>query len=144
MPSGNERGANELWIPGGLLPSGYYEAVINGVPKDHLIIRDINVKWIYKNKSVESSSLLKQKLYFPLKWGLAALGWMQGNSMAWTSRRWISSTRRWRTATECCMIGLWVWIFGFRIALRKSTRSTSQNRSTSECCSWYQAFLMSL
>jgi hypothetical protein len=30
MPSGNEAGANQNWIPGGLLPDGASEAVIDG------------------------------------------------------------------------------------------------------------------
>jgi hypothetical protein len=29
MPSGNETGANDLWIPGGRLPDGNLEAVID-------------------------------------------------------------------------------------------------------------------
>lgn len=29
MPSGNEAGANEFWIPGGKLPTGNLEAVID-------------------------------------------------------------------------------------------------------------------
>ncbi|WP_188765984.1 hypothetical protein [Emticicia aquatilis] len=33
LPSGNETGANELWIPGGKLPNGYMESVINPVPE---------------------------------------------------------------------------------------------------------------
>ena len=33
MPSGNEIGANALWLPGGLLPTGYKEAVIDRIPK---------------------------------------------------------------------------------------------------------------
>ena len=33
MPSGNEIGANVLWLPGGLLPTGYKEAVIDRIPK---------------------------------------------------------------------------------------------------------------
>jgi hypothetical protein len=37
MPSGNEAGANELWLPGGLLPKGYKEAVINRIPKGKYI-----------------------------------------------------------------------------------------------------------
>lgn len=32
MPTGNEAGANDLWIPGGLLPNRYKEAIINRVP----------------------------------------------------------------------------------------------------------------
>ncbi len=33
LPSGNETGANELWIPGGKLPNGYLESVVNPVPE---------------------------------------------------------------------------------------------------------------
>lgn len=33
MPSGNEAGANEHWLPGGKLPSGRTEGVIDAVPK---------------------------------------------------------------------------------------------------------------
>lgn len=33
IPSGNEIGANELWIPGGKLPNGYSESVIDPIPK---------------------------------------------------------------------------------------------------------------
>ena len=33
MPSGNEIGSNALWLPGGLLPTGYKEAVIDRIPK---------------------------------------------------------------------------------------------------------------
>ncbi len=33
IPSGNEMGANDLWIPGGELPTGQREAVINSIPK---------------------------------------------------------------------------------------------------------------
>lgn len=33
IPSGNEIGANELWIPGGKLPNGYLESVVDPVPK---------------------------------------------------------------------------------------------------------------
>ena len=33
MPSGNETGANPRWLPGGKLPTGYSEAVINQIPK---------------------------------------------------------------------------------------------------------------
>lgn len=33
MPSGNEIGANALWLPGGFLPTGYREAVIDRIPK---------------------------------------------------------------------------------------------------------------
>ena len=33
IPSGNEGGANDLWIPGGKLPNGYLESVIDPIPK---------------------------------------------------------------------------------------------------------------
>ena len=33
VPSGNEMGANSLWLPGGHLPTGYSEAVVNKIPK---------------------------------------------------------------------------------------------------------------
>jgi hypothetical protein len=33
MPSGNEAGANNLWLPGGKLPTGQSEAVVNQIPK---------------------------------------------------------------------------------------------------------------
>ncbi|WP_353719197.1 hypothetical protein [Dyadobacter sp. 676] len=33
MPSGNEMGANNLWLPGGQLPTGYSEAVVDRIPK---------------------------------------------------------------------------------------------------------------
>ncbi|TAE70594.1 MAG: hypothetical protein EAZ85_11800 [Bacteroidetes bacterium] len=33
LPNGNEAGANELWIPGGKLPKGYSEAVVNPIPE---------------------------------------------------------------------------------------------------------------
>lgn len=33
MPTGNEEGVNELWLPGGYLWQGYREAIINQVPE---------------------------------------------------------------------------------------------------------------
>jgi len=33
IPKGNEAGANELWIPGGKLPTGYTEGVVNQIPE---------------------------------------------------------------------------------------------------------------
>jgi hypothetical protein len=33
MPTGREAGANELWLPGGRLPTGYREAVVDRIPK---------------------------------------------------------------------------------------------------------------
>jgi hypothetical protein len=40
VPSGNEAGANESWIPGGFLPEGLPEAVIDGarVPEDDYVV----------------------------------------------------------------------------------------------------------
>jgi hypothetical protein len=44
IPSGNEAGANEQWIPGGLLPDGASEAVIDGgrIPEGGYTRSDIN------------------------------------------------------------------------------------------------------
>jgi hypothetical protein len=33
IPSGNEAAANNLWIPGGKLPTGYTEGVVNQIPE---------------------------------------------------------------------------------------------------------------
>ncbi|WP_158612041.1 hypothetical protein, partial [Paenimyroides tangerinum] len=44
MPSGNEGGANDLWLPGGLLPKGYKEAVINRIPKGEYTETLTNIK----------------------------------------------------------------------------------------------------
>ncbi|WP_151899058.1 hypothetical protein [Vibrio rotiferianus] len=43
IPSGNEAGANDLWIPGGKLPDGNFEAVLDGVniPESDLIINSL-------------------------------------------------------------------------------------------------------
>ncbi|WP_431233243.1 hypothetical protein ACQ856_00250 [Mycolicibacterium psychrotolerans] len=43
IPSGNEAGANSDWIPGGYLPDGLREAVIDGgsVPPDRYTVTDI-------------------------------------------------------------------------------------------------------
>ncbi|MDI3313432.1 MAG: hypothetical protein QJR12_03820 [Mycobacterium sp.] len=42
IPSGNEPGVNAKWIPGGLLPQGMPEAVIDGfkVPLEDLTVDD--------------------------------------------------------------------------------------------------------
>ena len=44
IPSGNEAGANSLWLPGGLLPDGLSEAVIDGseIPPDGYNVTDIS------------------------------------------------------------------------------------------------------
>lgn len=46
MPSGNEAGANDKWIPGGFLPEGMPEAVIDGakVPRDDIVVTDLSTK----------------------------------------------------------------------------------------------------
>lgn len=41
IPSGNERGANPNWLPGGKLPNGNSEAVINNIPKGKYIEKDL-------------------------------------------------------------------------------------------------------
>lgn len=43
IPSGNEAGANEQWNPGGILPNGASEAVIDGglIPPDHYTVSDV-------------------------------------------------------------------------------------------------------
>lgn len=33
MPTGNEGGANDLWLAGGKLPTGHDEAVLDAIPK---------------------------------------------------------------------------------------------------------------
>lgn len=33
IPNGNEGGANDLWLPGGKLPTNYSEAVVNQIPE---------------------------------------------------------------------------------------------------------------
>ncbi len=44
LPNGNEIGANELWIAGGKLPTGYLEAVINPIPEGKYTENIIDVK----------------------------------------------------------------------------------------------------
>ncbi|GAB4023619.1 hypothetical protein [Spirosoma koreense] len=41
LPSGNEMGANALWLPGGKLPTGYSEAVVDRIPKGKYIETDL-------------------------------------------------------------------------------------------------------
>jgi len=41
MSSGNEMGANKYWLPGGKLPTGYPEAVINNIPKGKYILNSL-------------------------------------------------------------------------------------------------------
>lgn len=48
MPSGNEAGANELWLPGGKLPTGKSEAVINQITKGNYNETPIIIKEIKK------------------------------------------------------------------------------------------------
>jgi hypothetical protein len=44
MPSGNEAGANEQWIPGGLLPDGASEAIVDGgeIPRSDYSVTDVS------------------------------------------------------------------------------------------------------
>lgn len=44
IPNGNEFGANELWIPGGKLPKGYLEAVIDNIKKGNYTETKIEIK----------------------------------------------------------------------------------------------------
>jgi hypothetical protein len=44
MPSGNESGANELWLPGGKLPTGYSEAVVDAIPKGEYVETVLKLK----------------------------------------------------------------------------------------------------
>ena len=41
LPSGNEMGANALWLPGGHLPTGYSEAVVDRIPKGKYVESDL-------------------------------------------------------------------------------------------------------
>lgn len=44
MPSGNEAGANDMWVPGGLLPDGSSEAIVDGgaIPNDRYDVSDVS------------------------------------------------------------------------------------------------------
>lgn len=44
MPTGNENGANPLWLPGGQLPTGKSEAVINQIAKGNYIETSVVIK----------------------------------------------------------------------------------------------------
>ncbi|MET7030095.1 fibronectin type III domain-containing protein [Sediminicola luteus] len=44
IPQGTEKGANDLWIPGGILPNGYSEIVIDAVPAGSYIESLTNLK----------------------------------------------------------------------------------------------------
>lgn len=41
MPSGNEPGANEFWLPGGHTSGGLPEAVIDQVPLDKIVVNSV-------------------------------------------------------------------------------------------------------
>lgn len=41
LSNGNEQGANDLWLPGGKLPTGYSEAVVDRIPKGRYIETDL-------------------------------------------------------------------------------------------------------
>lgn len=44
MPTGNEAGANDLWLPGGKLPKGYSESVMDAIKKGVYKEISINLK----------------------------------------------------------------------------------------------------
>lgn len=44
MPTGNEGGANDLWLPGGKLPTGLWEAVIDAIPEGKYYETAINLQ----------------------------------------------------------------------------------------------------
>lgn len=44
VPSGNEAGANSLWIAGGKLPTGYTEGVVNQIPEGSYTETVLSVK----------------------------------------------------------------------------------------------------
>ena len=44
LPSGNETGANSLWIPGGETSGGVPEAILNTVPLDKTRVSRIGIK----------------------------------------------------------------------------------------------------
>jgi len=44
MPTGNEAGANDLWLPGGKLPKGYSESVMDAIKKGDYKEISINLK----------------------------------------------------------------------------------------------------
>eukprot|EP01084_Bolivina_argentea_P256291 431442_1 len=63
MASGNERGANDEWIPGGYLPKGQPEAVIDEIPKTA-----VTFSVIYEQGEKEQGHFLKEpKEYIPRK-----------------------------------------------------------------------------
>ena len=44
VPSGKENGANELWVPGGVLPNGYSEIVLDAIPAGSYTETITNIK----------------------------------------------------------------------------------------------------
>ncbi len=44
MPDGNEIGANNLWLPGGILPNGKLEAVLDPIPAGEYIETLTNIQ----------------------------------------------------------------------------------------------------
>lgn len=44
MPTGNENGANDLWLPSGKLPKGYSEAVMDAIKKGDYKEISLNLK----------------------------------------------------------------------------------------------------
>lgn len=44
IPSGNEGGANDLWLPGGKLPTGFWEAVVDQITEGQYTETLLNLK----------------------------------------------------------------------------------------------------
>lgn len=44
MPTGNETGANDLWLPGGKLPTGKSEAIVNQIKLGNYIETPVIIK----------------------------------------------------------------------------------------------------
>uniref|UniRef100_A0A915D3I1 Uncharacterized protein n=1 Tax=Ditylenchus dipsaci TaxID=166011 RepID=A0A915D3I1_9BILA len=53
LPSGSEMGVNEQWLPGGRLPTGHPEAIIDRIPRG----KYIETKLILNNKSAVTNDL---------------------------------------------------------------------------------------
>ena len=39
MPSGNEEGANSLWLPGGFTPGAIPKAIVDSIPKERARVK---------------------------------------------------------------------------------------------------------
>lgn len=43
MPTGNEAGANNLWVPGGITKNGKSEAVIDPIEWNNILVWKLNI-----------------------------------------------------------------------------------------------------